>query len=124
MPGEEQHEKTIADLLITGSLGALLAMVFQVVRASREHLGEPFNVWRFWDGLISAGAIGTVVAWLLDDLGVSRQLSAVIISMCGYVGGPLLDIAYIEIKETIKAAFDGLQKWLLESRWDKRNHDE
>ena len=44
--------------------------------------------------------------------------------MCGYVGGPLLDIAYIEIKETIKAAFDGLQKWLLESRWDKRNHDE
>ena len=68
MPGEEQHEKTIADLLITGSLGALLAMVFQVVRASREHLGEPFNVWRFWAGLISAGAIGTVVAWLLDDL--------------------------------------------------------
>ena len=99
----------------------MLAMIFQGVRAGREHLGEPFDGWRFTVGLISAGAIGAIVAWGLNELGVSRQLSAIIIAMCGYVGGPLLDIAYTEIQETVKAAFDGVQKWLSEGKWDR--HD-
>ena len=119
MHGEEQHEKTLVDLMMTGCIGATLAMIFQGVRASREHLGEPFDGWRFTVGLVSAGAIGAIVAWGLNELGVSRQLSAIIIAMCGYVGGPLLDIAYTEIQETVKAAFDSLQKWLLEGKWDR-----
>lgn len=121
MPGEEQHERTLIDIAMTGGVGAMLAMIFQGVRAGREHLGEPFDGWRFTVGLISAGAIGTIVAWGLNELGVSRQLSAIIIAMCGYVGGPLLDIAYTEIQETVKAAFDGVQKWLSEGKWDR--HD-
>lgn len=124
MPGEEQHERTLIDIAMTGGVGAMLAMIFQGVRAGREHLGEPFDGWRFTVGLISAGAIGAIVAWGLNELGVSRQLSAIIIAMCGYVGGPLLDIAYTEIQETVKAAFDGLQKWLSEGKWDRRGHDE
>ncbi|WOL39572.1 hypothetical protein RAH42_10570 [Pyramidobacter sp. YE332] len=124
MPGEEQHERTLIDIAMTGGVGAMLAMIFQGVRAGREHLGEPFDGWRFTVGLISAGAIGAIVAWGLDSLGVSKQLSAVIISMCGYVGGPLLDICYTEIQETLQAAFDGLQKWLSEGKWDRRGHDE
>lgn len=123
MPGEEQHEQTLIDIVMTGGVGAVLAMIFQSVRASREHLGEPFNGWRFCTGLISAGAIGAIVAWGLNELGVSRQLSAIIIAMCGYVGGPLLDIAYIEIQETIKAAFDGLQRWLEQGRWDRHGRE-
>lgn len=102
----------------------MLAMIFQGVRAGREHLGEPFDGWRFTVGLISAGALGAIVAWGLNELGVSRQLSAIIIAMCGYVGGPLLDIAYTEIQETVKAAFDGVQKWLSEGKWDRHGHDE
>lgn len=121
MPGEEQHERTLIDIAMTGGVGAMLAMIFQGVRAGREHLGEPFDGWRFTVGLISAGAIGAIVAWGLNELGVSRQLSAIIIAMCGYVGGPLLDIAYTEIQETVKAAFDGVQKWLSEGKWDR--HD-
>ena len=121
MPGEEQHDRTLIDIAMTGGVGAMLAMIFQGVRAGREHLGEPFDGWRFTVGLISAGAIGAIVAWGLNELGVSRQLSAIIIAMCGYVGGPLLDIAYTEIQETVKAAFDGVQKWLSEGKWDR--HD-
>lgn len=121
MPGEEQHERTLIDIAMTGGVGAMLAMIFQGVRAGREHLGEPFDGWRFTVGLISAGALGAIVAWGLNELGVSRQLSAIIIAMCGYVGGPLLDIAYTEIQETVKAAFDGVQKWLSEGKWDR--HD-
>ena len=123
MPGEEQHERTLIDIAMTGGVGAMLAMIFQGVRASREHLGEPFDGWRFTVGLVSAGAIGAIVAWGLNELGVSRQLSAIIIAMCGYVGGPLLDIAYAEIQETVKAAFDSLQKWLLEGKWDRHDRE-
>lgn len=123
MPGEEQHERTLIDIAMTGGVGAMLAMIFQGVRAGREHLGEPFDGWRFTVGLISAGAIGAIVAWGLNELGVSRQLSAIIIAMCGYVGGPLLDIAYTEIQETVKAAFDGLQKWLSEGKWDRHDRE-
>ncbi|WP_321823088.1 phage holin family protein [Pyramidobacter piscolens] len=123
MPGEEQHERTLIDIAMTGGVGAMLAMIFQGVRASREHLGEPFDGWRFTVGLVSAGAIGAIVAWGLNELGVSRQLSAIIIAMCGYVGGPLLDIAYTEIQETVKAAFDGLQKWLSEGKWDRHDRE-
>lgn len=121
MPGEEQHERTLIDIAMTGGVGAMLAMIFQGVRAGREHLGEPFDGWRFTVGLTSAGALGAMTAWGLDELGVSDQLSAMIIAMCGYVGGPLLDIAYTEIQETVKAAFDGVQKWLSEGKWDR--HD-
>lgn len=123
MPGEEQHERTLIDIAMTGGVGAMLAMIFQGVRAGREHLGEPFDGWRFTVGLISAGALGAIVAWGLNELGVSRQLSAIIIAMCGYVGGPLLDIAYTEIQETVKAAFDGLQKWLSEGKWDRHDRE-
>ena len=123
MPGEEQHERTLIDIAMTGGVGAMLAMIFQGVRAGREHLGEPFDGWRFTVGLISAGAIGAIVAWGLNELGVSRQLSAIIIAMCGYVGGPLLDIAYTEIQETVKAAFDGVQKWLSEGKWDRHDRE-
>lgn len=124
MPGEEQHERTLIDIAMTGGVGAILAMIFQGVRAGREHLGEPFDGWRFTVGLISAGALGAIIAWGLNELGVSRQLSAIIIAMCGYVGGPLLDIAYTEIQETVKAAFDGVQKWLSEGKWDRHGRDE
>lgn len=123
MPGEEQHERTLIDIAMTGGVGAMLAMIFQGVRAGREHLGEPFDGWRFTVGLVSAGAIGAIVAWGLNELGVSHQLSAIIIAMCGYVGGPLLDIAYTEIQETVKAAFDGLQKWLSEGKWDRHDRE-
>lgn len=115
-----EKEKTIYDIFITGIMGAGLAAAFQAIRASREHLGEPFNTKRFVAGLLSAGGVGAIVAWVLDSLDVDRQLSAVLIAMFGYVGGPLLDIAYVEIQETLKAGFDGLQKWLSEGRWDKK----
>ena len=119
MPGEELNEKTVIDLMVTGGTGAALAICFQIIRASREHMGEPFNARRFIVGLFSAGGVGALIAWTLDALNVNRELSAVIIAMGGYVGGPLLDICYQEIQETLQAAFDGVQKWLNEGKWDK-----
>lgn len=116
---EEDKSKDILEIVATGGLGALLAMCFQAVRASRERGVAEFNRNRYTVGLISAGAVGAMVSWGLASIGVNRQLSAVIIAMCGYVGGPLLDICYVEIQETIRAGFNGLQDWLKKSRWDK-----
>ena len=112
--------KPLMDILITGCVGALLAMSFQAIRISREHMGDPFSGKKFLAGLISAGGVGAMTAWALDAVNVGREVSAVIIAMSGYVGGPLLDICYREIQETLQAAFDGLQKWLNESRWANR----
>ena len=118
MPGEGQ-DKTLVDIAVTGGLGALVAVVFAASRAAREHADEQFNAMRFAVGLFSAGGVGALVAWGLDALNVSRELSAIIIAMCGYCGGRLLDIVEAELPETIKAAFDGLQKRLSEGRWGK-----
>ena len=114
----DNEQKTICDLMVTGCAGALLAMSFQAIRISREHMGDPFSGKKFLAGLISAGGVGAMTAWALDSANVGREVSAVIIAMSGYVGGPLLDICYREIQEALQAAFDGLQKWLNESRWD------
>ena len=119
MPGEETESKTLLDLVVTGGIGAALAAIFQAVRAARKHGGEEFCLRRFVAGLASAAAIGAIVAWTLDAFNVNRELSAVIIAMCGYTGGRLLDIVESEIPETIQSAFDGLQKRLQEGKWRK-----
>lgn len=119
MPGEETESKTLLDLAITGGIGAVLAAVFQAVRAARKHGGEEFCLRRFVAGLTSAAAVGALAAWSLDALDINKELSAVIIAMCGYTGGRLLDIVETEIPETIQSAFDGLQKKLQEGKWKK-----
>ena len=117
MPDKEQ---SIVDIAAAGVSGAMLAAVFQAIRASREHAGETFNARRFAVGIASAGAVGAVVAWVLQGFGVNLYLEAAIISTMGYVGGPLLDMLYHEVQETAHAGFDGLQKWLSDGKWDKR----
>jgi len=117
MPGEENGCKTLFDLAITGGLGAALAAVFQAVRAVRKHKNDEFSIRRFVAGLASAAAVGAIVAWTLDAFDINKELSAVIIAMCGYTGGRLLDIVETEIPETIQAGFDGLQKRLQEGKW-------
>ena len=119
MPGEETESKTLLDLVVTGGIGAALAAIFQAVRAARKHGGEEFCLRRFAAGLASAAAVGAIVAWSLDALNINKELSAVIIAMCGYTGGRLLDIVESEIPETIQSAFDGLQKRLQEGKWRK-----
>ena len=119
MPGEEHESKTLIDLAITGGLGAALAALFQAIRAMRKHRADDFDLRHFCAGLASAAAVGAIAAWTLDNFGVSRELSAVIIAMCGYTGGRLLDLIEAEIPETIQAAFDGLQKKLNEGRWKR-----
>lgn len=121
MPGEEHESKTLIDLAITGGLGAALAAVFQAVRAVRRHKEDEFNTRRFIAGLASAAAVGAIAAWVLDAFGVTRELRAVIIAMCGYTGGRLLDIVETEIPETIQAGFDGLQKRLQEGKWKQND---
>jgi MFS family permease len=119
MPGEETESKTLLDLVVTGGIGAALAAIFQAVRAARKHGGEEFCLRRFVAGLASAAAVGAIVAWTLDAFDINKELSAVIIAMCGYTGGRLLDIVESEIPETIQSAFDGLQKRLQEGKWRK-----
>ena len=114
MPDKEQ---SIVDIAAAGASGALLAAVFQAIRASREHAGETFNAQRFAVGIVSAGGVGAVTAWILRGFNVNHHLEAAVISMRGYVGGPLLDMLYREAQETVQAGFDGLQKWLSEGRW-------
>ena len=114
---EEGGSKTFIDLIITGGVGAALAALFQAVRAARKHGNEPFVLRRFIAGLASAAAVGAIAAWTLDALNVHKELSAVIIAMCGYTGGRLLDILESEIPQTMQAAFDGLQKRLQEGKW-------
>lgn len=122
MPGEGNESKTLLDLAITGGIGAALAALFQAVRAARKHGDEQFCLKRFVAGLSSAAAVGAIAAWTLDALNVHKELSAVIVAMCGYTGGRLLDIVESEIPETIQSAFDGLQQKLKEGKWPK--HDE
>ena len=115
----ESNEKTLVDIAITGGLGAMIAILFQAIRASREHVSDTWDTKRFIVGLCSAGGVGALVAWALDYFGIGRELSAVIIAMCGYTGGRILDIVEAEVLETIKAGFDGLQKRLSEGKWRK-----
>ena len=122
MHGEENGSKTFIDLAITGLLGAALAALFQSVRALRRHKDDQFKIRYFCAGLASAAAIGAIAAWTLDALHAPKQLSAVIISMCGYTGGRLLDLIESEIPETLQAAFDGLQKKLQEGKLPR--HDD
>ena len=119
MPGEENESKTFLDLLITGGLGAVLAALFQAVRSFRKHNDDAFNLRQFCAGLVSAAAVGALAAWTLDALHVSRELSAVIIAMCGYTGGRLLDLIEAEIPETLQSAFDGIQEKLKNGEWKK-----
>ena len=117
MPGED--DKTLLDIAITGGIGALVAVFFAAIRAARANVDERISGKRFLVGLVSAGGVGAVVAWGLDAVGVGRELSAVIIAMCGYTGGRLLDVVEAELPETIKAAFDAIQKKISEGRWGK-----
>lgn len=113
----EQSDKSLLDLAITGGIGALVAVFFAAIRAARAHVDDTFSLKRFAVGLFSAGGVGAIVAWGLDALSVSRELSTIIIAMCGYTGGRLLDVVEAEIPETLKAGFDGIQKRLSEGRW-------
>lgn len=117
MPGEENESKTLIDLLIIGLTGAVEAAAFQAVRALRKHSADEWSLPHFIAGLASAAAVGAIAAWSLDALDMNRELSAVIIAMCGYTGGRLLDLIEAEVPETIQAAFDGLQKKLQEGKW-------
>ncbi len=120
MPGEENEAKTLMDLVITGGIGAALAALFQAVRAARDRTGN-FDMKNFIAGLAGAAAVGAVAAWTLDAFGIGKELSAVIISMCGYTGGKLLDIVEAEVPETIQSAFDGLQDKLKKGEWPKND---
>ena len=102
---------------MTGKELAGCAVIFAAIRAARNHMDETFSVKRLVVGLSSAGGVGALVAWGLDYFGVGKELSAVIIAMCGYTGGRLLDIVEAEIPETLKAGFDGIQKRLSEGKW-------
>ena len=122
MPGDAQ-DKTLIDIAVTGGLGALVAVFFTAIREARAHLDEGFNLKRFAVGLASAGGVGAIVAWGLDALEVSRELSAVIIAMCGYCGGRLLDVVEAELPETIRAAFDAIQKKITDGKWLNNDSD-
>lgn len=121
MPGEEQHEKELYDLLVTGGWGAVLAIIFQA--AGLSYRKEKFNWASCVVSLVNAGCVGALTAWMTEEFSVPYRLRAVIIAICGRVGAPLLDIIYVEVQETVKAAFDGLQHWLEEGRWDKHGRE-
>ncbi|MGI6076444.1 MAG: phage holin family protein [Pyramidobacter sp.] len=120
MPGEEQHEKELYDLLVTGGWGAVLAIIFQA--AGLSYRKEKFSWASCVVSLVNAGCVGALTAWMTEEFSVPYRLRAVIIAICGRVGAPLLDIIYVEVQETVKAAFDGLQHWLEEGRWDRHDH--
>lgn len=117
----DNPEKSLIDIAVTGGVGALVAVIFAAIRAAKDHVDDNFNFKRFAVGLFSAGGVGALVAWGLDALNVSRELSAIIIAMCGYCGGRLLDVVEAELPETIKAAFDGVQKRLSEGKWKRED---
>lgn len=122
MPGDEQREKELYDLMITGGWGAVIAMIFQaagIFRGKDNH----FSWTSCIVSLVNAGCVGALTAWIVNEFCVPYRLRAVIIAICGRVGAPLLDIIYVEVQETVKAAFDGLQHWLEEGRWDKHGRE-
>lgn len=117
---EQTHDngKPLMDILITGGIGALLAAFFQAVQLSRRRPGsEPMSYSQICVELAGAGAVGAIVAWGLESFGLGRELSAVIIAMAGYVGGPLLDLMSREVRSTVHAAFDGTRQRLSKGKW-------
>lgn len=105
-----RDEEKIINLLFTGFIGASIAVLFQFMRLARSdnQKGIRYHIV----GLCSAGAVGALSAWVLRALHVGYELSAVIIALCGYTCAQLLDIIETEVPETLKAAFDGLQRRL------------
>ena len=120
---EEQRSREFYDLLVTGGLGAIIAMIFQAAGLFRNK-DKKMRWVDVFVSLINAGCVGALAAWLAEEFSVPFRLRAALIAICGRVGAPLLDILYVEVQETVKAAFDGMQKWLSEGKWDKHRRDD
>ena len=114
---ENNEEKAVLDVVLTGCAGALLAAAFQAIKAARSSVGREFDPRQFLCGLISAAGVGALTAWSLESLGVSREISAIIISMAGYTGGALLDVLSNELLAgTRQVAKSTRQKIVKDSR--------
>lgn len=117
MPHEEQS-KDFIDLVSSGVFGASLAVLFKCICiVRRQPDGRPITWQQALVELSGAGAVGAVTSWCLESFRVNSQMSAVIIAMSGYVGGPLLDICYKEIQQLFQAVFDGVEKWIEDGKW-------
>lgn len=117
MHGGREESESLIGLAVTGALGAILAALFHSIRVARAIRDTKFSTRHFAAGILSAGGAGALVAWMLDGLGVNHELAAVIIAMCGYTGGCLLDLIASELPNTIHAAFAGIQKRLSHGSW-------
>lgn len=119
MTAEEQG-KDVFYVLYTGVMGALLSAMFKGVHlARRDKNGNPLSRGKIIVELSSAGAVGAVTAWVIDGIGLPRNITAAIIAMSGYVGGPLLDVACSHFQELMESGFKGLKTWLEEHGWSK-----
>lgn len=103
-------EKTTMDIVfLVFSLG-VVGFISRAIRYARDYGSErPFNWGRFVICTISASFVSVLIGLLLDGMHIDHELILAVAGATGYVGGPLLDMAYDEILETIKILFDSFQ---------------
>ena len=107
------ENKTTADVLTIAMVCGLIGFLARSVRYARDYGTEsPFNWARFLICTISAACVSVLMGWVLDGLSVNREITLAATGACGYVGGPLLDVAYEEILKTARAMFAALQSKL------------
>ena len=102
------ENKSTADILSLALTFGLLGFLARSVRYARDYGGEPFNWARFAICTLSASCASILIGWCLDGLSVNREITLAATGACGYVGGPLLDLAYDETLKLVQAAFAAL----------------
>ena len=115
MPDES---KTFLDVAIMALGGAIVAASFRAIkiaRAFRSAADRPFDIRHFIISLVNAGGTGALVSLTLDAMNVNREISIVIISMSGYIGGSLLDIVAQEVSSGVKDSLKASKERLIKS---------
>lgn len=115
MPDES---KTFLDVAIMALGGALVAASFRAIKIARafQNAAErQFDIRHFIVSLISAGGTGALVSLTLDAMNVNKEISIVIISMSGYIGGSLLDIVAQEVTSGVKGSLKASKERLIKS---------
>ena len=107
------EKKTAADLFMAALAFGLVGVFAHIVRYARDHEKDRyFDPLHFIVCTLSASLVSILVGWALESQGVNHELILASAGAVGYVGGPILDIAYRETLAVVTAVFALVRKRL------------
>lgn len=110
---DEKH--TTVEIILTAVAFGVVGAGFRAVRYARQYGKEvPFNWARFVICTVSASCASVLVGWGLESAGLRTEATLAAVGAAGYIGGPLLDMAYDKILHLVSTAFAVIEKNMLD----------